>query len=431
MTDLSNQKTRVDQQARNLIYGQPFFGTLLLYLERIEVPADHGQIQTMAVDGKRLYWNPGFVAQLSDAEVQGVLAHEVMHCALRHFDRMESRRPRLWNMATDYVINRDIMAASFKLPAQWEVRGQIAKPCVDHAGEFAGLDSEQVYNRLLQKEMAKPKPPKGAKAGESGEGDGEPGDSEDGAGEAGEGDSGETAGDGEPGDVGTGMGDVIPNPDGQQASHNEAAQWEVRIRQAAKQAAKVAGHVPGSVRELIEALNNPMINWRERMRAFVGEALAQDVSWSRPARRFVSRGLYLPSKPRDAIDSILFMTDTSGSMATAELNQAFSEAQAILDEGGVAKLIWACVDTRVASHGEMLAGDSFAGFSVSGRGGTCFDEPMRWAAEQDVTACIFFSDGATLSWGDEPPFPVLWLGADRDKEILAKAPYGEVATIKL
>jgi predicted metal-dependent peptidase len=190
------------------------------------------------------------------------------------------------------------------------------------------------------------------------------------------------------------------------------------------------------VREMIAQLKNPQIDWREKLRDFAGAALADEASWSRPQKRLVSQGYWFPSTPRDKISKLVFMADTSASMSRAELTAAFSEAQSMLDEGAVKTIIWACVDTRVASHGELESGDSFAGFEVSGRGGTNFRQPMAWLAEQceadsDIVACVFFTDGETSAWGDDPGIPMLWIGAERHRRTIEKAPYGETVTIAL
>jgi predicted metal-dependent peptidase len=48
-------------------------------------------VQTMATDGTTLFYAPDFVATLPDAELVGVMAHQVMHCALLHPFRRGSR----------------------------------------------------------------------------------------------------------------------------------------------------------------------------------------------------------------------------------------------------------------------------------------------------------------------------------------------------
>ena len=74
---------RITKQRTQLILSQPFFGTLALRLRTVE----RQDIQTMAVDGKSLFYNPAFVDTLRDEELRGVIAHEVMHCVHHHMTR--------------------------------------------------------------------------------------------------------------------------------------------------------------------------------------------------------------------------------------------------------------------------------------------------------------------------------------------------------
>lgn len=62
-------------------------------------------ISIAAVDptAAEIYVNP--FAPLSQDERRFVIAHEMLHAALRHGDRVGPRDPYLWNIATDYVIN--------------------------------------------------------------------------------------------------------------------------------------------------------------------------------------------------------------------------------------------------------------------------------------------------------------------------------------
>jgi predicted metal-dependent peptidase len=80
---------RITKQRAQLILSQPFFGTLALRLR----PVERHDIQTMAVDGKHLFYNPAFVDSFTDEELRGVIAHEVMHCVHHHMTRRGSRDP--------------------------------------------------------------------------------------------------------------------------------------------------------------------------------------------------------------------------------------------------------------------------------------------------------------------------------------------------
>jgi len=118
-----------------LILKQPFFGTLSLRLKLIP-----GTLPTMATDGSRIVYNPAFVDQLKPAELEGTLAHEVLHCALGHQCRRGQRDPELWNVAADFAINPILIGNGFVLPA-----GALIDPA------FNNLSAEEIYARLLQR----------------------------------------------------------------------------------------------------------------------------------------------------------------------------------------------------------------------------------------------------------------------------------------
>ncbi len=83
------QTTTVQKLTRSrvqLLLMQPFFGTLCLRLKLLP-----GDLPTMATYGSRIVYNPAFVDELKPAELEGTLAHEVMHCALGHQCRRGTR----------------------------------------------------------------------------------------------------------------------------------------------------------------------------------------------------------------------------------------------------------------------------------------------------------------------------------------------------
>jgi predicted metal-dependent peptidase len=65
-------------------------------------------------------------------------AHEIMHCALNHHTRHGKRDPKLWNMATDYVIN--LILVDPKIGAMPE--GGLLE------GLYRGMSAEKVYGVL-------------------------------------------------------------------------------------------------------------------------------------------------------------------------------------------------------------------------------------------------------------------------------------------
>ncbi len=74
------------------------------FFSRLRV-AESRSIDTMATDGKQILYNPDFVKKLGVAKASFVIIHEIMHNAMSHFSRIETRNHKLWNVAGDYAIN--------------------------------------------------------------------------------------------------------------------------------------------------------------------------------------------------------------------------------------------------------------------------------------------------------------------------------------
>ena len=102
------------------------------------VPDD--RIGTAATDGHRIIYSPKFFSTLSDEQKQFVFAHEVMHVAFNHILRSKGRNQRLWNIATDSVINQ--ILKNEKLP--------MMEGGVDIA-EAVNHSAEEMYEKLLKK----------------------------------------------------------------------------------------------------------------------------------------------------------------------------------------------------------------------------------------------------------------------------------------
>jgi predicted metal-dependent peptidase len=95
-------------------------------------------ISVAAVDPSvaEIYVNP--FAPLTPDERRFVIAHEMLHAALRHGDRVAHRDPYLWNVATDYVINGWLVEMAVgDLP-----EGVLYDP------QFKGAGAEEVYDRI-------------------------------------------------------------------------------------------------------------------------------------------------------------------------------------------------------------------------------------------------------------------------------------------
>ena len=114
-TDMDS-KDRIIKSKIDLNRDRPFFAYILMNMN-VEQTEPTEKVPTMGVNQLGdLFWNDKFVTELADDELQGVLAHEVMHIATLTFQREGNRNKMLWNMATDIVINNILLGENFALP---------------------------------------------------------------------------------------------------------------------------------------------------------------------------------------------------------------------------------------------------------------------------------------------------------------------------
>ena len=110
----SDAERRLALALRSIVGGHPFFGTLALFAH-YEVD---NAVETAATDGATIWFATTFVEQISQRQLESVLVHELLHCALDHMGRRGKRDARLWNIAADIVVNRMIREmAHYALPA--------------------------------------------------------------------------------------------------------------------------------------------------------------------------------------------------------------------------------------------------------------------------------------------------------------------------
>lgn len=126
----------IEVMKRRLLIKYPFFGSVLANTNFIETDSE----KTAATDGKNIYYNLNFVNSLKEKEQTFLFAHEVCHIAFDHIYRSEGKNQRLWNIATDGVIN-SILSQNEGLPL---IEGVVN---IKDANKY---DSEELYEKLLK-----------------------------------------------------------------------------------------------------------------------------------------------------------------------------------------------------------------------------------------------------------------------------------------
>ena len=129
--------TDIDSIKRKLLIKYPTFGSVIA---NIDFRANN-DIETAETNGKVILYNPKFLGDLSEKQQIFIFAHEICHVAFEHIFRSEGKDKRLWNIATDSVIN-----ALLKQDGLPMVEGAIDIP------EAINYDAEEMYNKLLEEE---------------------------------------------------------------------------------------------------------------------------------------------------------------------------------------------------------------------------------------------------------------------------------------
>jgi Putative metallopeptidase domain len=112
-------KIKVDYAIRKMAGRYKFFAELVYNLRIIYTY----RVQTAAVDGTNMFINPNFFDPLTENQILFIVAHEVMHCALLHFARMQGRDGFRWNVAGDYEIN--LLLADDGIISQSEIKNEL------------------------------------------------------------------------------------------------------------------------------------------------------------------------------------------------------------------------------------------------------------------------------------------------------------------
>jgi predicted metal-dependent peptidase len=361
-TEISKAEYNLSKAKAQLILEHPFYASLLCNLPFVR----REDVKTMAVDGVNVYYNEDFVNSLTPNELKFAEAHEVMHCVFDHMSRKNGRSHRRWNMAGDYIINDMLVADRVgTIHSSWLYNQQLVA-----AGNYT---TDGVYKLLPN---------------DGGEGNGP-------------------------------MDDVIEAPAGTDKALAE--QWQIRTVQAAH-AAKLAGTLSAKAQRLVDQLVNPTVPWQEVLQRFVSKRCKVDRSFSRPNRRFIAQGVYLPAMSGETLGKIAIAVDCSGSISKQVLDSFATEIKAIKESLRPASIDVYYFDSEV-SHIESYEPNDALDIKPHGGGGTAFSPIMRAInATDELPEClVVLTDLYCDDFGPQPDYPVLWVTNGSDE-----APWGEV-----
>lgn len=360
--------SKLDKAKVAIGLDHPFFASILYKRKLVE----RKDIPTLAVsDRGTIYYNPEFIESLSVPQLVWGLCHEVGHVICQHAVRRGARDHRKWNYAGDAWINDtlDNCGVGQRIPNTVDMKGSKDKT------------TEEIYNGL-------PDEPNGGGSGGQGQG-----------------------GSGSEYMEGDGMGeDIIQEGQPMTESEIKEAEAQIKIELAeAAQVAKARGRLPGALAEFVADVINVKTPWYDILERYMTGMTKTDYSWTRPNRRFIGSGLYMPSTGREpSMGEVVIQVDISGSVSKPEIEHYNGHLKRIVEQCKPERVHVIYTDTHVHKHEVFESGDEF-GINFYAGGGTDMCAGFAYIQGQGIEPDVFvtLTDGYT-DFPEETPCPAVW-----------------------
>ncbi len=374
------------------------------------------RVPTMGVFASgRLVVNPAFVARLKQNELVFVLAHELLHLALRTHDRAKGSGQLEFNYAHDYIIN-DILRVELGFP-------------VIPAG---GLDMPGAREKSAEQIVLEMRRNADLMPSKSSVFEGQPVTLRGVVGPAG--------GSGPPPDRQQ-AGDVLDDKTERDLFPEEVAEQDRRLKEMAAAAEKALalaramgamngrGTAGAMQHQAVSALRGLYRTpWEAILQKWLESVAPGERTFTRPSRRGADRSdIVLPGRKRESW-RLNVVLDTSGSMGDV-IPRVLGAVADFCDAVAVEEVRLVQCDTEVTSD-ELIEPAQLADFQVSGYGGSDLTPAMLALADDPlVTACLVVTDGDIQYPPQEMPYSVLWVLPPSGASGF-RPPYGHVVTMQ-
>jgi predicted metal-dependent peptidase len=374
-----------------LMLNQPYLASAVARLPLIPVNnPDH--VPTMSTDGYHIFVNPSFCDELSEPEIMGVLAHEVMHCLLGHIDRRGDRDHNIWNKAIDHATNLFLIQMEFQLPKE----GLFDR-------KYIGMTAEEIYEEICNGINSKP---------QEGEEEGSSFDEHV--------DENHIISQLYAGDK--------PSPSDLKRLRKQLVE-ETRSAMAEKGIGKIAGMFDD---ELNMSVSDD-VPWQHLLARFFTGLRKNDYRTFPFNKKHLWRKIYLPSIGAPGPEHIVVAIDTSGSMGADELSKILGELNQLKSTAECRMTLIQC-DAEIQDIKEYnsweIADIDFDNYGFRGRGGTTFEPVFDWIEKEVLNlgqrpdALFYLTDGYAGYGMQEPPYQVMWILTSSSIEP-EQIPFGE------
>lgn len=428
---------RILMSRMRLLVNHGFYGILLLHVKfRL---TDEIEIAGFGVDKNEyfIFINPKILDNISDAEIDHILMHEILHIALQHDKRGQDLIPEKFNIACDIVIESNILK-SFDMDINsifLSVNGGIQEHLAPNGNEGYLYTAEEVYNMLDLIPSDSIKGPGSVHLDKNGN----PGQSQ-------EKNAGADNHNQNNNDIhgqnpsGFDIHGVIEDNDIEDSDISLKDIWDKHLADACesisiRDAITGRGTIPLLAERMWEEMRKPQTDWRTILNDFVQEEIC-DYSFAPPDRRFDESPFFLPdfNEKDETVEDILFMIDASGSMSNKDITAAYCEIKGAIEQfNGKLKGWLGFFDAEVIEPIPFENVEEFSVIRPKGGGGTDFEIIFEYVKEhmQDKlpASIIILTDGFApfpqekLAGG----IPVLWLLNNKK----VNPPWGKVTRITM
>lgn len=416
---------RILMSRMRLLVNHGFYGILLLHVKfRL---TDEIEIAGFGVDKNEyfIFINPKILDNISDAEIDHILMHEILHIALQHDKRGQDLIPEKFNIACDIVIESNILK-SFDMDINsifLSVNGGIQEHLAPNGNEGYLYTAEEVYNMLdlipgdTIKEPGSFQPDKNRNSSWKQ-------DKEDKI-------HGQNP-------SGFDIHGVIEDNDIEDSDISLKDIWDKHLADACesisiRDAITGRGTIPLLAERMWEEMRKPQTDWRTILNDFVQEEIC-DYSFAPPDRRFDESPFFLPdfNEKDETVEDILFMIDASGSMSNKDITAAYCEIKGAIEQfNGKLKGWLGFFDAEVIEPIPFENVEEFSVIRPKGGGGTdfqiIFEYVQKHMQDKLPASIIILTDGFApfpqekLAGG----IPVLWLLNNDEVD----PPWGKIARI--
>ncbi len=431
----------------------PSTGGLALWVRHQDLPAgSRGAL--IATDGETIYYSAAF-ERLAVAEQAGLVAHEVLHIALRHAQRLDALQAligdvdlQLYNICADAIVNSALGHLGWlKLPDSavhldrllaiaLSVNQSVEKSLLEWDLEklYRAIDDRRVGARGGSNQQSRHQPGGGAGASHSGRGrpDAEPSAENPREGSREDGPRAQRVRSlGAASEI-----DLLPGKEAraapEQTAENNRA-WSERLLRA-----HAGDGAHSMLRTLLADLPRSQTPWEQVLRVRLAHALAPrpGLSWSRPARSYIANQGRMGANRRmpwtpgttasTAVPQLVVIVDVSGSINDALVARFTREIEAIARrlEAGLVLIVG---DDQVRRVEQFAPGTVRLGGAFSGGGGTDFT-PLLLEADSyrpDIAVVLTDLEGPA---NFRPRWPVLW--AVPESPSMPRLPFGRLLPLR-